>query len=182
MAQMNNILFKDLTAGSPIYALIKADNELQFSEGAIVSIGQQRAELSQPSANGAFPFPGNMPTPKTVVDVTYTIEGKNYTDAVDVTACMFPTEKTGAITLVATDKEPIIREIKATLKRSEDYLKSIEVEVPKNRKRVDDCKALIGLLDTEFAEKQEFENRIKKLEEGNATTNKLLNQILSKLK
>ena len=179
---MNNILFKDLTAGSPIYALIKADNELQFSEGAIVSIGQQRAELPQPSANGAFPFPGNMPTPKTVVDVTYTIEGKNYTDAVDVTACMFPTEKTGAITLVATDKEPIIREIKATLKRSEDYLKSIEVEVPKNRKRVDDCKALIGLLDTEFAEKQEFENRIKKLEEGNATTNKLLNQILSKLK
>lgn len=182
MAQMNNILFKDLTAGSPIYALIKADNELQFSEGAIVSIGQQRAELPQPSANGAFPFPGNMPTPKTVVDVTYTIEGKNYTDAVDVTACMFPTEKTGAITLVATDKEPIIREIKATLKRSEDYLKSIEVEVPKNRKRVDDCKALIGLLDTEFAEKQEFENRIKKLEEGNATTNKLLTQILSKLK
>lgn len=179
---MNNILFKDLTAGSPIYALIKADNELQFSEGAIVSIGQQRAELPQPSANGAFPFPGNMPTPKTVVDVTYTIEGKNYTDAVDVTACMFPTEKTGAITLVATDKEPIIREIKATLKRSEDYLKSIEVEVPKNRKRVDDCKALIGLLDTEFAEKQEFENRIKKLEEGNATTNKLLTQILSKLK
>lgn len=179
---MNNILFKDLTAGSPIYALIKADDELQFSEGAIVSIGQQRAELPQPSANGAFPFPGNMPTPKTVVDVTYTIEGKNYTDAVDVTACMFPTEKTGAITLVATDKEPIIREIKATLKRSEDYLKSIEVEVPKNRKRVDDCKALIGLLDTEFAEKQEFENRIKKLEEGNATTNKLLTQILSKLK
>ena len=28
---MNNILFKDLTAGSPIYALIKADDELQFS-------------------------------------------------------------------------------------------------------------------------------------------------------
>ena len=179
---MNNILFKDLTAGSPIYALIKADNELQFSEGAIVSIGQQRAELPQPSANGAFPFPGNMPAPKTVVDVTYTIEGKNYTDAVDVTACMFPTEKTGAITLVATDKEPIIREIKATLKRSEDYLKNVEVEVPKNRKRVEDCKTLISLLDTEYAEKQVFENRIKKLEEGSATTNKLLNQILSKLK
>lgn len=178
---MNNILFKDLTAGSPIYALIKADDELQFSEGAIVSIGQQRAEL--PSANnGSFPFPGNMPTPKTVVDVTYTIEGKNYTDAVEVTACMFPTEKTGAITLVATDKEPVIREIKATLKRSEDYLKSVEVEVPKNRKRVEDCKTLISLLDTEYAEKQVFENRIKKLEEGSATTNKLLNQILSKLK
>lgn len=181
MAFMNNILFKDLTAGSPVYALIKADDELQFSEGTIVSIGQQRTEL--PSANnGGFPFPGNMPTPKTVIDVTYTIEGKNYTDAVEVTAYMFPTEKTGAITLVATDKEPIVREIKATLKRSEDYLKSVELEVPKNKKRVEDCKTLISLLDTEYAEKQVFENRIKKLEEGSATTNKLLNQILSKLK
>ena len=176
-----NILFKDLSAGSPIYALIKADDELQFSEGSIVSIGQQRTELP-PANNGGFPFPGNMPAPKTVIDVTYTIEGKNYTDAVEVTACMFPTEKTGAITLVATDKEPVIREIKATLKRSEDYLKNVEVEVPKNRKRVEDCKTLISLLDTEYAEKQVFENRIKKLEEGSATTNKLLNQILSKLK
>ena len=183
MANMKNILFKDLTAGSPVYALIKADNELQYSEGSIVSIGQQRSELPQPSANnGAFPFAGNMPTPKTVIDVTYTIEGKNYTDAVEITACMFPTSKPGAISLIATDKEPIIREIKATLKRAEDYLKSVEVEVPKNKKRVDDCKTLISLLDTEFAEKQEFENRIKKLEEGNVTTNKLLNQILAKLK
>src|SRR5574344_1383976 len=37
-------------------------------------------------------------------------------------------------------------------------------------------------LDTKYAEKQELENRIKKLEDGNAETNKLLNQILSKLK
>lgn len=178
---MNNILFKDLTPGSAIYALIKADDELRYEEGSIVTIGQQRIDMPQVQANNSFPIP-TMPTSKTVIDVTYSIAGKNFTDAVEVTAYMFPTEKTGAITLVATDKEPIVREIKATLKRSEDYLKSVELEVPKNKKRVDDCKALVSLLDTEYAEKQVFENRIKKLEEGSATTNKLLNQILSKLK
>lgn len=126
---------------------------------------------------GKFP----MATPKTVVDVTYSIDNKNYTDAVEVTSCMFPTEKLGDITLIATDKDPIIRELHATLKRAEDYIKSVETEVPRNKKRIDDCKKLIGSLDTVYAEKQELDSRIKKLEDSNAHTNELLTQILSKL-
>lgn len=126
---------------------------------------------------GQFP----MATPKTVVDVTYSIDNKNYTDAVEVTSCMFPTEKLGDITLIATDKDPIIRELHATLKRAEDYIKSVETEVPRNKKRIDDCKKLIGSLDTVYAEKQELDSRIKKLEDSNAHTNELLTQILSKL-
>ena len=130
--------------------------------------------------NGAFPQ--NIPSPRTVVDVTYCIDNKNYTDAVEVTAYMFPTEKPGAITLIATDKEPIVRELRATLKKAEDYLRSVETDVPRNEKRAGDCKNLIGKLDTAYAEKQELESRIKRLEDGNAETNKLLNQILTKLK
>ena len=122
-----------------------------------------------------------MATPKTVVDVTYSIDNKNYTDAVEVTSCMFPTEKLGDITLISTDKDPIIRELHATLKRAEDYIKSVETEVPRNKKRIDDCKKLIGSLDTVYAEKQELDSRIKKLEDSNAHTNELLTQILSKL-
>lgn len=173
-----NTLFKDLRAGNPIHALIKKDNELQYSEGTIVSIGAQRLDIPQ---NGQTDF-SQFSSMKQVVDVTYSIDGKNYTDAVGITDCMFPTEKTGAITLVATDKEPIIRELHATRKKAEDYLKSVDTEVPRNKKRIDDCDALISLLDTEYAEKQELENRIKKLEDGNAETNKLLNKILDKLK
>lgn len=177
---MNNfILFKDLTPGSIIYALIKNPDELNYVEGSIVTVGQQRVDMPD-FKNGQVP--NFSQAPKTVVDVTYNLDGKNYTDAVDVTAYMFPTEKPGAISLITTDKEPIIRELHATCKRSEDYLKNVETEVPRNKKRIDDCKALIGLLDTKYAEKQELENRIKKLEDGNAETNKLLNQILSKLK
>lgn len=170
---MSNILFKDLTPGSPIHALIKGSDEVKYVEGSIVSIGQQRVDMQQ----GSFP----MATPKTVVDVTYSIENKNYTDAVEVTSCMFPTEKLGDITLIATDKDPIIRELHATLKRAEDYIKNVETEVPRNKKRIDDCKKLIGSLDTVYAEKQELDSRIKKLEDSNAHTNELLTQILTKL-
>ena len=66
---------------------------------------------------------------------------------------MFPTEKLGDITLISTDKDPIIRELHATLKRAEDYIKNVETEVPRNKKRIDDCKKLIGSLDTVYAEK-----------------------------
>lgn len=177
---MSNVLFRDMTGGSPIYALIKKSDEILYSEGSIVTVGQQRVEVQQQQQN-TFPLTPSVQAPRTVVDVTYCIDGKNYTDAVDITAYMFPTEKTGAVTLVATDKEPIVRELRATLKKAEDYLKSVETEVPRNQKKVDDCKTLISLLDTEYAEKQEWENRIKKLEDGSAETHKLLNEILKKL-
>ena len=175
----NFVLFKDLTPGSIIYALIKNPDELNYVEGSIVSIGQQRVDMPD-FKNGQLPNFSH--SSKTVVDVTYSLDGKNYTDAVEVTAYMFPTEKPGAISLITTDKDSIIRELHATRKRSEDYIKNVETEVPRNKKRIDDCKTLIGLLDTKYAEKQELENRIKKLEDGNAETNRLLNQILSKIK
>ena len=174
---MNNTLFKDLSVGSPIYALVKGNDELHYEEGSIVSIGQQRLDIPQPNSGTFVP---QMPTTKNVVDVTYTLMGKNYTDVVEVTSYMFPTEKTGAITLIATDKEPIIRELKATQKRAEDFLKKVETEIPRNKKRVEECKAYISLLDTEYAEKQEMETRIKRLEEGTAETNNLLKSLIAK--
>lgn len=168
-----NILFKDLSAGSTIYALIKRDNEIVYSEGTIVSIGQQRMDMSTPHDFNSV---------KTVVDVTYCIEGKNYTDAVSITDSMFPTNNPGAISLIATDKTPIIQELRATRKKADDYIKATETEIPRNKKRVEDCDTLISLLDTEYAEKQEFEKRIKKLEDSGIETNRLLSQILAKLK
>ena len=177
---MNNVLFKDLTPGSSIHALIKDSEELRYVEGSIITVGQQRVDMPQ-AQPGQFPLPTNMPSPKTVVDVTYCIDGKNYTDAVEVASYMFPTEKPGSITLVATDKEPIVRELHATLKRAEDYLKSVETEVPRNKKRIDDCKSLISQLDTVYAEKQEIDTRIKKLEDSTTKNNELLNQKLQKL-
>ena len=171
-----NVLFKDMTPGQAVYALLKGD-ELRYCEGCIVSVGQQRMEMPQ-SAPGQM----TMPSFKNVVDVTYSLDGKNYTDAVDITASVFPTDKPGALSLVATDKDAVVRELHATLKTSENYLKDAEREVPKQKKRVKDCKALIAQLDTDYQEKQQNEERFAKLEEAQRQQGCKLDQILELLK
>lgn len=171
-----NVLFKDMTPGQTVYALMKGD-ELRYCEGSIVSVGQQRMEMPQVQA-GQMP----MPSFKNVVDVTYSLDGKNYTDAVDVTASVFPTDKPGALSLLATDKDAVVRELHATLKISENYLKEAEREVPKQKKRVKDCKALIAQLDTEFKERQQTEERFAKLEEAQRQQGGKLDEILELLK
>ena len=157
---MNMTLFKGLTAGTVIYGLMKGD-DLKYVEGSIVSV-------SMPRMNMVEMKPGQMQVPsmQEVVDVTYSIDGKNYTDMVEATAGMFPTKNPGTLTLVSTDKESIVRELRATLKTSENYIKEAEREVPKQEKRIGQCRELIAELDTEFKERQETEQRFAKLEEA----------------
>jgi DNA repair exonuclease SbcCD ATPase subunit len=118
---------------------------------------------------------------KSVVDVTYSIDGKNYTDAVDIAASVFPTSKPGALTLVATDKEAVVRELHATLKTSENYLKEAEREVPKQEGRVKECRELIAQLDTEYKDKQQLEQRFGKIEETQKDQGSKLDKILNLL-
>jgi hypothetical protein len=172
----DNVLFKNLTTGATIHALIKGDN-MRYSEGSIVSVGQPRIEMPT-STSPAMAIPA---MPKNVVDVTYSLEGKNYTDAIDVNASMHATDKPGATTLLATDKATILRELRATLKIDEDYLAHVDDEKTRREKSVAKCRELIGMLDTEYAEKQAFEQRIQSLEHGQSQTNAMLQQIIDKL-
>lgn len=173
-----NILFKDMTPGQSVFALMKGE-ELKYCEGSIVSVGQQRMEMPQPVA-GQMPL--QVPSFKNVVDVTYSLDGKNYTDAVDVTASVFPTDKPGVLSMVATDKEAVVRELQATLRTSENYLKEAEREVPKRTKCVEDCKKLIALLDTDYRERQQTEERFAKIEAAQRQQGGKLDEILELLK
>lgn len=155
---MNMTLFKGLPAGTVVYALMKGD-DLTYQEGSIVSVSQPRMNMGEMK-----PGQVSIPTMQEVVDVTYSIDGKNYTDMVEVTASMFPTKSPGVLTLVSTDKDAIVRELHATLKSSENYIKEAEREVPKQKKRIGQCKELIAQLDTEFKERQETEQRFAKIE------------------
>lgn len=168
-------LFKGLAAGTLIYALMKGD-DMKYQEGSIVSVSQPRVNMPELK-------PGQMQVPsmQEVVDVTYSIDGKNYTDMVDVTASMFPTRNPGVLTLVSTDKDAIVRELRATLKSSENYIKEAKREVPKQEKRIGQCKELIAQLDTEFQEKQENEKRFAKIEETQRAQGGKLDQILALL-
>lgn len=156
------ILFKDTTAGALVYALVKDENELKYIEGSIVSVSQPRMNMPEIKP-GQMPM--QMPAMQQVVDVTYSLEGKNYTDVVDTAAGVFSTNNPGAVTMVSTEKDAVVRELHATLKTSENYIKEAEREVPKQKKRIKDCKALILQLDTDFKEKQQTEERFNKMQE-----------------
>lgn len=75
-------LFKNMVSGQPIYSLIKSD-PINYYEGKIVSIGNPRLEMAK-----------NLNMPNNVIDVTYEINGTNYTDTVNISDSMFSTEKT----------------------------------------------------------------------------------------
>lgn len=171
-----NTLFKDLTPASVVYALVKGD-VIKYCEGSIVTVGKPRMNMPEMK-----PGQLQMPTIQQVVDVTYSIDGKNYTDVVDVTSSMFPTKQPGALTLLSTDKDAIVRELHATLKTSENYLKEAEREVPKQKKRIKECKELIAQLDTDFKDKQQTEERFAKLEETQRQQGGKLDEILSLLR
>ena len=172
---MNMTLFKGLAAGTVIYALLKGD-DMKYQEGTIVSV-------SQPRMNYPDMKPGQMqmPSVQEVVDVTYSLEGKNYTDMVEVTAGMFQTKNPGVLALVSTDKDAIVRELRASLNASENYIKEAEREVPRQEKRIGQCKELIAQLDTEYKDKQENEKRFAKIEETQKEQGGKLDQILALL-
>ena len=164
---MNKILFKDLQPEARIYALLK-DDELKYTEGQIVSIGAQRPDLK------------GMPNSLYVIDITYTLDNKTYTDTVDINTYMFSTKNPGVLTLIATDSDVILQEVKATLKNSELYLEEAETKVPKNQHRVVECKELISKLDKEYAKQQAMESRVTRLEESVTETNGLLKELIKK--
>ena len=168
---MNNYtpLFKDLSAGQPIYALVKSQ-DLKYIEGKIVSVGMQRMDM-----------PKDVAIPRNVIDVTYELDGVNYTDTINITDSMFPTKKLGATTLITTTKDVILRELRASLQIDEEFLANVEKTKEQKKKNVQQYKELISKLDTEWAEKQALENRIITLENNSKETNTLLKSILEKL-
>lgn len=168
---MNNYipLFKDLTSGQPVYILIKG-KELKYIEGKIINVGVQRMDM-----------PKEIALPRNVIDITYEAEGVNYTDTINVTDSMFSTSKLGATALIATSKDTILRELRASLKIDEEFLATVDQTKKQKQSNVQQYKALIGKLDTEWAEKQALESRITTLENNSEKTNQLLQSILDKL-
>lgn len=165
-----NTLFKDMATGATVHALVKGE-ELRYVTGTVVSIGQPRVDMPNPIQGIGQGY-------KQMVDVTFAVDGKNYTDAVEVTACMFPTNKLGGVSLVATDTEPIVRELRATEKLDADYLKQTESEIPKREKRIEACKQLIAELDTDYKEKRETEDRFIRIEKKQEEFGGMLKRIL----
>ena len=173
-------LFKDLAAGAFVYALSKGE-ELKYYEGSVVSVGQQRVDVPPMPKMPNGQLPTQMPIIRNVVDVTYSIDGKTYTDAVDITASAFTTDKLGGVALVATSKDAIVNELRQTEQSVESYITEAEKGLPKKKEQLKSCKSLIAQLDTSYKEKQQTEERFTKIEAGQKELADKLDKILAKL-
>lgn len=103
--------FRDIQPGNTLFVLSKGD-KLTYEETAVVSVSQPRADVLQ--QNNQFPM--QMQGIRQVVDVTYTIAGKTYTDTTDINLSVLSNSQTGFPVMVSTEKEYVINELKETLK------------------------------------------------------------------
>lgn len=169
---MSNLLFKDLAPGAIIYALIKGD-DLLYKEGTVANVGIPRMEMPQ----------GNnipMGMPRNVVDVTFTVDGKSFTEAISITDSIHSAKNMGGVAMLSTDKDAVVRELRASLKIDEDYLAGVDQEKKKREKRVKQCRDLIAALDTEFAAKQAADERVQRLEDNINEIKAMLAQLTKK--
>ncbi len=166
-------LIKELNPGSQIFVLHKTD-DVKVYDGSIVSISQPRLDNTQVQQGG---FPLANTTIKNVIDVTYSVGGKNYTDTINETDTMFQTSKLGGVALVAMNNDDILRELRASLKLSQDHI----AKTAWHEKRIKQCEKLIAERDLAFAERKATNERISKLEDNMADITKMLSSISSKL-
>lgn len=170
------LLIKDLTPGCALYALIKNDEGLTYLEGSVIGVGQPRVEMPNLQGQNSTVMP-NFAT-RQVIDLTYQMNGKNHTEAVDVSMGAFPSRELGDVAMVASEKDAILREIDATMRQAELDLKAVKTK----KKWLEDGKAIKGKLDTAYSEKQQMESRLNMMEEKIQRQSDILEEILKNVK
>ncbi len=144
--------FKELRANNTVHILDKS-NGAKYIQGRVVSVGQPRFDMQQPTQAGAMP---NFNMPSMIVDVTIEADGKTETYKFAENTSV---AGVGSM-LFSTDKEGVIRELDATISHCEQYFADEE----KMRNTLEQSKALKSELDSSYKERQETENRFLKLE------------------
>ncbi|WP_287385845.1 hypothetical protein [Lachnospira sp.] len=79
----------------------------------------------------------NISMPVNVIDITYELNGKTFTDVIGVNDSTFSTKKPGAVTLVATSKDVILKEVKTSLKLDEEFLNSVDKTIERKKNNVE---------------------------------------------
>ena len=136
--------FKEMKSGYAVHLFDR--NTMRYEEAKVMSIGMPRADLTV----------GNYG--KMLVDITIqTADGKQNTYSVA------DTERTAyaGTLMLTTDKECVVGEVKGIKAQAEETL----AKVAEMQKQVECCKTLLEELDTAYREKQETENRFRKIEE-----------------
>ena len=155
------MLFKDIKQNYPVFILNKQD--VTFSQGKVTSVSFPRMENTNPMAMG-----------KSVLDIVIEADGKNATYAIP--------ENVGIVyagdIVLSTDREGIAREIEAMKTSAEQALASVD----RQKAIVEKSTKLLAELNPAFREKQEYEQRLSKMENSIGELKEMLTGFMNKVK
>jgi hypothetical protein len=158
------LLFKDSKAGYPVYLLDK--EAMTVTEGRIVNVGVPYIEPQKP---------GQMaPSMQRIVDVTVEMDGKTHTYVIPETLSVTYTGNT----VIATEREDILREVKAIRQHSVSVIESVD----RHKSLVGKCDTILAELDVEYKEKKERDGRMDRLESSLNTLRDEVSSLLTTLK
>lgn len=138
--------FREVKQGYSVYLLDKSLMKVQ--QVRVIGVG---VPYNEP------PKVGQLSNINRLVDVTIEQEGRNHVYAIPETACVTYAGET----VLSTDADGILREIKAVKSQSEEVLASVDA----HREKVLRCEEIIGELDTAYKDKKEMDSRLSKVEE-----------------
>lgn len=155
------MLFKDIKQNYPVYILDKQN--IKFTQGKTISVSFPRMENTNPMAIG-----------KSVLDIVIEADGKNATYAIP--------ENVGIVyagdIVLSTDREGIAREIEAMKTSAEQALASVD----RQKAIVEKSTKLLAELNPAFREKQEYEQRLSKMENSIGELKEMLTGFMNKVK
>lgn len=158
--------FKDLKPGYTVYMLHK-DGNVRLSTGKVTAVSAPR--FPQPSTANL------MQTMQMVVDVTIDADGQSRTyttpDTLSITYA-------GDTLSIATEREPMVKEIEAMKAQAEEELSKTE----HRRTIVAQCETILTEWNPVFKEKRATEERFSKLETSMTDMKNMLSGLIKELK
>lgn len=161
-------LFKDIKEGYSLHTLIRTENGRKYAIGSVVHISDPY--FPTPNVNNPSQITSSQPYLR-FLDITLKIGERTTTYAVMENSSMAE-GKDG--TILATDRDYIIREVESIQSRAESGLR----EVPNLKKDLEDCKNILEELKPELAEKRQMDKRLSDLEGNYRSVQQTLNEIL----
>lgn len=154
--------FKDLKDGYSIYIFNR--NTIDIKTGRVTNVSSPHASTK----------PGGSLNFGLVVDVIVSVEGKNY--SYEVKDC----SESAYIdtTLITSNIDIVVNEIKALKNQSEDIIKS----VPRHEEIASKCTSLLAEFDPVYREKKETDDKINSLTNTVSELAKLVEKLNDKIK
>lgn len=149
-------MFKDLQAGFQVSLLDKSQKVPQYKVGTVANISPARPDTQKQAQIGQMPMP--MMFQERVIDLTIECDGSTNTYTVSEMANV----AASSVLTIACSAEPIINEVRAMMKTSNDIIGSVEL----HREVVGKCESILETLNPAYGDSKRQNERIDKIEQN----------------